>query len=130
MEHNIRRYTLNDLVKLARDEFPFLLSSKNQVLRLFGDAHFERRVIFDVPRMADTSQIQVLSIGNWGKSFENPCWATIIDNQLRFYYGHDVLQAPKGKGVPPYPYYNKLTLFYDPHKTAPFSAVRPGNFAQ
>jgi hypothetical protein len=131
MEHTIRRYTLNDLVKIARDEFPRMLSSETQVLRLFGDARFERRGIPNVPRRDDTSLLQVLSIGNWGRNFEDSCWATIIDKQLKFYYGSGkVLQAPKGQGVPPYPYYNKLALFYDPHNTMPFRVVRPGNFAK
>jgi hypothetical protein len=131
MEHTIRRYTLNDLIKIARDDFPGLLSSETEVLRLFGDARFERRGIPNVPRRDDTSLLQVLSIGNWGRNFEDPCWATIIDKQLKFFYGSGkVLQAPKGQGVPPYPYYNKLALFYDPHNTTPFRVVRPGNFAK
>lgn len=131
MEHTPRRYTLNDLVKIARDEFPGILSSETQVLRLFGDAHFERRGIPNVPRRDDTSLLQVLSVGNWGRNFEDPCWATIIDKQLKFYYGSGkVLQTPKGQGVPPYPYYNKLALFYDPHNTTPFRVVRPGNLAK
>ena len=73
MEHTIRRYTLNDLIKIARDDFPGLLSSETEVLRLFGDARFERRGIPNVPRRDDTSLLQVLSIGNWGRNFEDPC---------------------------------------------------------
>jgi hypothetical protein len=131
MEGNVRRYTLQDLVSIARDAFPGVVSSDHTILRLFGDAHFESRVIFNVPRMGDTSEVRVLSIGKWGRQFEDPCWATIIDKQLKFYFGSgDILQAPKGIGVPHYPYCNKLALFYDPHDTMPFKFVRPGDFAK
>ena len=38
-----------------------------------------------------------------------------------------MLQAPKGAGVPPYPYYRGRDLFYEPHNTTPFKFVRPGD---
>jgi hypothetical protein len=132
IDDNMRHYTytLNDLVKIARDEFPGMLSSERQVLRLFGDAHFESRKVPHVPRKGDTSQVQVLSIGKWGRKFKDPCWTAIVDKRIRFYYGSgEALQTPKGAGVPPYPYYRRFALFYDPHNTAPFRVVRPGDSA-
>ena len=95
-------------------------------LRLFGDAHFESRKVPNAPRKGDVSQVQVLSIGKWGRRFENPCWAAIIDKQLKFYFGNGKeLLAPRGAGIPPYPFYrnNKFALFYNPHNTTPFRVV-------
>lgn len=80
-------YSLDELASYAVRRSSELFKSKEEVLSLFKDAHFEERNIRVNEGTEDTIQDTVLRVGNWGRYDEEELWAGRIDGKVIYCRG-------------------------------------------
>lgn len=92
-----KTYSLDDFANYALERASIdyegktfkYFDSKEDVLSLFDNAHFEERNIRIHEDTGDVFQAKVLRIGSWRRHGEEQLWAARIDNRITYCHGQE-----------------------------------------